>query len=157
MLTVLRAQRVDEFFLHQPDPGCDLRATLEAAHGFAERGLIGRLGLSNFHAAEVGRCVDLCRKHGDLKRPCRVHASTHDSTVLKRDFVVASGYTQPTLYQGLYNPLNRLVEAELLPVLKKNDISFVAYNILAAGLLTGKHKAGGQVWLSGIPLLTGDG
>ena len=67
----VRAQRVDEFFLHQPDPGCDLRATLEAAHGLAERGLIGRLGLSNFHAAEVGRCVDLCRKHGDLKRSRR--------------------------------------------------------------------------------------
>ncbi|CAE7301367.1 Akr7a2 [Symbiodinium natans] len=34
---------------------------------------------------------------------------------------------------------NRLVEEELLPVLRKHGVSFVAYNPLAAGLLTGKH------------------
>jgi len=47
--------------------------------------------------------------------------------------------------QGLYNPLNRMVEVDLLPLLRKHGIAFVSYNSTAAGLLTGKHKAGGEV------------
>ena len=45
------------------------------------------------------------------------------------------------MYQGLYNPLNRAVEAELLPLLAARGVRFVAFNALAAGLLTGKHSA----------------
>jgi aflatoxin B1 aldehyde reductase len=37
------------------------------------------------------------------------------------------------------------VEDELLPLLKKNNCSFIAYNPLAAGLLTGKHKSKDEV------------
>lgn len=40
-----------------------------------------------------------------------------------------------------YNPLNRIVEKDLLPLLKANNCSFVAYNPLAAGLLAGKHTS----------------
>ena len=76
-------------------------------------GKIQKLGLSNYHSSEVQRAFTLCKEHNLLK---------------------------PTCYQGIYNPLNRLVEAELLPILKANDCAFVAYNPLAAGLLTGKHR-----------------
>ena len=44
------------------------------------------------------------------------------------------------MYQGLYNALSRGVEADLMPVLRDNDMSFYAYNPLAGGLLTGKHS-----------------
>jgi len=44
-----------------------------------------------------------------------------------------------------YNPLNRMVEKDLLPLLKETGCSFVAYNPLAAGLLTGKHQREGGV------------
>ncbi len=74
--------------------------------------------MSNYHAWEVERAFQLCNEHG---------------------------LTRPTVYQGLYNPLNRLVEDELLPLLKKNNCSFIAYNPLAAGLLTGKHKSKDEV------------
>jgi aflatoxin B1 aldehyde reductase len=37
--------------------------------------------------------------------------------------------------------LNRMVEKDLLPLLKANNCSFVAYNPLAAGLLAGKHTS----------------
>ena len=40
----------------------------------------------------------------------------------------------------MYNPLTRSVERELFPCLKKYGIGFYAYNPLAGGLLTGKHK-----------------
>ena len=51
----------------------------------------------------------------------------------------------PKVYQGLYNPINRRVERELLSVLRGNDIAFVAYNPLAGGMLTGKHSREGEV------------
>jgi aflatoxin B1 aldehyde reductase len=68
--------------------------------------------MSNYHASEMARAFQLCEEHN---------------------------LTRPTVYQGLYNPLNRAVDQELLPVLKKHKCSFVAYNPLAAGLLAGKH------------------
>ena len=46
----------------------------------------------------------------------------------------------PTIYQGMYNPLTRQVEPELIPALKSLNMRFVAYNPLAGGLLTGKHE-----------------
>ena len=37
----------------------------------------------------------------------------------------------------MYNALTRGIEAELLPALKRFNISFYAYNPLAGGILTG--------------------
>ena len=86
-------------------------------HAVSE-GLISKIGMSNYHASEVQRAFELCEAHGLAK---------------------------PSVYQGLYNPLNRCIETELLPVLRKNQCKFIAYNPLAAGLLTGKHSATGEV------------
>lgn len=63
--------------------------------------------------------------------------SNYHASEMERAFQIAP--TAPSVYQGLYNPLNRLVEEELLPMLRKNNCSFVAYNPLAAGLLSGKY------------------
>lgn len=83
-------------------------------------GKIGAVGMSNYHADEVARAFALCEQHA---------------------------LTKPSVYQGLYNPLNRAAEDELLPVLRQHGCAFVAYNPLAAGLLTGKHTSapGGEV------------
>lgn len=104
---------VDEYYLHQPDDNNSLLESLRTLNGMVQDGLISTVGMSNYHVSEVQRAFDLCREHG---------------------------LTKPAVYQGLYNPLNRLVEQELLPVLKENGCRFVAYNPLAAGLLTGKHS-----------------
>ncbi|CAN0133676.1 unnamed protein product [Ectocarpus sp. 8 AP-2014] len=40
----------------------------------------------------------------------------------------------------MYNAVTREVERELLPALKKLGMRFYAYNPLAGGLLSGKHK-----------------
>lgn len=103
---------LQEFYLHRPDPSCDLEASLEACDVLVREGLVREVGLSNYHAVEVARAVDLCE---------------------------ARGWARPTVYQGLYNPLNRRVEDELLPLLRDTGMRFVAFNPLAAGLLTGKH------------------
>lgn len=104
-----------EFYLHQPDPEHSLLESLQCLHNYHSQGLISAVGMSNYHASEMERAFELCLQHG--------------------------GLTPPTVYQGLYNPLNRLVEEELLPILRKHNCSFVAYNPLAAGLLAGKYTA----------------
>ena len=48
---------------------------------------------------------------------------------------------RPTVYQGMYNAVTRDVERELLPCLRALGLRFYAYNVLAGGLLTGKHAA----------------
>lgn len=104
---------VSEFYLHQPDTEHSLLESLQCIHELIVDGKVKSLGLSNYHVSEVSRAFQLCDEHN---------------------------LTKPTVYQGLYNPLNRAVEQELLPLLKDNACSYVAYNPLAAGLLTGKHK-----------------
>lgn len=49
------------------------------------------------------------------------------------------GFIQPTVYEGIYNLLDRIPEAELFPCLRKFGIKFAAYCTLAGGYLTGKH------------------
>ena len=50
------------------------------------------------------------------------------------------GLPAPTTYQGMYNCVTRTCEAELLPALRKLNMRFLAYNPLAGGLLSGKHR-----------------
>ena len=88
-LEALGVKTVDEFYLHQPDANNALEESLRAAHELKAEGLINKIGMSNYHASEVARAFELCATHG---------------------------WAAPTVYQGLYNPLNRMVEAELLPV-----------------------------------------
>ena len=117
-LTALGVDKLEEFYLHQPDPDADLLESLKCVDGLVREGIVNVIGLSNYHASEVARAFSLCAEHG---------------------------LTKPTVCQGLYNPLNRLAEDELIPTLHANGASFIAYNPLAAGLLSGRHQAGGEV------------
>ena len=117
-LDAMQLNEVGEYYIHQPDTEHSLLESLQEAHTMVTEGLCGSIGMSNYHASEVERAFQLCDEHN---------------------------LTKPTVYQGLYNPLNRCVEKELLPLLKRNNCSFVAYNPLAAGLLAGKHQQEGDV------------
>lgn len=114
----LQFHAVDEYYLHQPDTHHSLLKSLQTLDALVKNGNIKRIGLSNYHASEVQHAFDLCEQYN---------------------------LTKPSVYQGIYNPLNRLVEKELIPVLRKNHCSFVAFNPLAAGLLTGKHEPHSQI------------
>ncbi|KZO89997.1 Aldo/keto reductase, partial [Calocera viscosa TUFC12733] len=50
-----------------------------------------------------------------------------------------NGWIQPTIYQGLYNAIQRAVEPELFPCLRKFGISFYEFNPLGGGFFTGKY------------------
>ncbi|GMH68462.1 hypothetical protein TrLO_g5723 [Triparma laevis f. longispina] len=110
----LKLKTVEEYYLHQPDTSNDLLESLIEADKMVKSGTIKKIGLSNYHSSEVQRAFDLCSSHN---------------------------LTPPTLYQGIYNPLNRMIEEDLIHVLRNNDCAFIAYNPLAAGLLTGRHTA----------------
>ena len=110
--------RLEEYYLHQPDTENDILPSLEFVSELIDKGKVKRLGLSNYNVLEVERIFNLCESHNLHK---------------------------PTVYQGIYNPLNRVVEDDLLPCLRSNGCDFIAYNPLAAGLLTGKHRRGGEV------------
>ena len=117
-LEELQLSSVGEYYLHQPDTEHHLLESLKCAHALVTSGKVSVIGMSNYHASEMARAFQLCKEYN---------------------------LTPPSVYQGLYNPLNRVVEDELLPVLKEHGCSFVAYNPLAAGLLTGKHKGLAEV------------
>jgi aflatoxin B1 aldehyde reductase len=114
-LDAMKVSSVGEYYLHQPDPESSLLESLQCADGMVKSGKACCIGMSNYHASEMERAFMLCEEHG---------------------------LTKPSVFQGLYNPLNRAVESELLPVLRKHNCAFIAYNPLAAGLLTGKHVKG---------------
>ena len=99
-LAALSLPSVGELYLHQPDPSNSLLDSLRTLDTLHKAGKITAIGLSNYHASEVQRAFDLCAAHS---------------------------LTPPTVYQGIYSPLNRLVEDELLPILRTNGCSFVAY------------------------------
>ena len=118
-LDALQLTSVGEYYLHQPDTHHSLLDSLITLNELIEEGKIASIGMSNYHVSEVERAFQLCKEYNLPHRP--------------------------SVYQGLYNPLNRIVEEELLPVLKRYDCAFVAYNPLAGGMLTGKHAMNGEV------------
>ncbi len=111
-LSALRSETVDLYYLHWPDRSTPLKDTLSALKELYDEGKFSRWGLSNFEANDVVRVCDMCKEMNILA---------------------------PSVYQGMYNPLTRRVEEELLPVLRNMGISFYSYNPLAGGVLTGKH------------------
>jgi aflatoxin B1 aldehyde reductase len=52
----------------------------------------------------------------------------------------AHEYQLPSVYQGVYNALHRSIEHELLPCLRRYNMSFYAFNPLAGGWLTSRYK-----------------
>jgi len=100
------------FYLHAPDRTVPFEDTLEAVNDLYSQKLFEEFGLSNYTAWEVAEIVGICKRRG---------------------------FVLPTVYQGVYNVLQRSNEPELFPCLHKFGIKFAAYSILAGGLLTGKY------------------
>ncbi|XP_040843939.1 aflatoxin B1 aldehyde reductase member 3-like [Ochotona curzoniae] len=109
----LQCPRVDIFYLHMPDHNTPIEETLRACHELHKEGKFVELGVSNYPAWQVAEICTLCKKNG---------------------------WIQPTVYQGMYNAITRMVEKELFPCLRHFGLRFYAFNPLAGGLLTGRYK-----------------
>ena len=114
ILQRLGADGVDLLYLHSPDLETPVAQTLECCFELFQQGKFKHFGLSNYASWQVAEVVEICRHNG---------------------------WMEPTVYQGMYNALTRDVERELFPCLRNYGISFYAYNPLAGGMLTGKHRS----------------
>nr|CAB3220844.1 aflatoxin B1 aldehyde reductase member 2-like [Phallusia mammillata] len=109
----LKVKSVHLFYLHAPDHDTPITDTLKAVNDLHQEGKFEAFGLSNYPAWQVAEICTICKNNG---------------------------WIVPTVYQGMYNCLTRQVEKELFPCLRYFGLSFYSYNILAGGLLSGKHK-----------------
>ncbi|EJU00827.1 Aldo/keto reductase [Dacryopinax primogenitus] len=112
-LQALGQQKIRVYYLHAPDRKAPVpyEDTLRELNKMYEEGLIEEIGLSNFHSWEVAEFVWIARKNG---------------------------WKQPTVYQGVYNVVERMIEPELIPCCRKYGLRFYAYSPLASGLLGGQ-------------------
>ncbi|XP_065915687.1 aflatoxin B1 aldehyde reductase member 2-like [Dysidea avara] len=111
-LNSLQVPSVDILYLHLPDHKTPIEETLAAMQELYKQGKFKELGLSNFQSWEVAEIYYLCKQNR---------------------------YVLPTVYQGMYNAVTRRVEDELFPCLRRFNIRFYSYNILA-GLLMGMYN-----------------
>lgn len=109
----LQTDYLDLYFLHQPDYDVAIEETLEAMEQLMQQGKIRYPATSNYASWQVAQILGLQK----LK-----------------------GYTSAATSQPMYNLLARGIEQEFLPMAKSFDVGILAYNPLAAGLLTGKHR-----------------
>ncbi|KAI0026970.1 aflatoxin B1-aldehyde reductase [Vararia minispora EC-137] len=111
-LAALNGVPIRVLYWHAPDRLTPFEESLEAMNELHKQGVFQEFGLSNALSWEVAEVVTICRERG---------------------------WVRPTVYQGIYNALDRVIEDELLPCLRKFGIRFAAYSPLAGGILTGFH------------------
>jgi aryl-alcohol dehydrogenase-like predicted oxidoreductase len=109
----LQTDHLDLYFLHQPDYAVPIGESLEAMEHLVKQGKIRYPGTSNYAAWQVGEVLEIARSRG---------------------------YVPAATSQPMYNLLARGIEQEFIPMAREFNVSIVAYNPLAAGLLTGKHN-----------------
>ncbi len=112
-LSRLGLDRVDVYYLHQPDRATPFAETLGAIAELVASGTVGSLGVSNFAAWQIA----------ELRR---VAAET--------------GAPRPVFSQPLYNLLARRIEEEYIEFSAHAGLFDIVYNPLGGGLLTGRHR-----------------
>ncbi len=111
----LKTDVIDLYQLHRPDPNTPIEETLGALNDLVKAGKVRAIGSSNMPARELDAAHAVSEK-GKLA-----------------SFATA---------QDEYSLLNRAVEPELVPALKRHRMGLLPYFPLASGLLTGKYKHG---------------
>jgi 1-deoxyxylulose-5-phosphate synthase len=106
---------VDLYQVHSPDPDTPIDETLRALDWLVQSGKVRYIGCSNYPAWQLARA---------LWTSDRLGLARFDSA------------------QPRYNILYREIENEIVPLCVDQGVGILAYNPLAGGLLTGKHKRG---------------
>lgn len=107
---------VDIFYSHRPDPNTDIFETAQALDSLIRAGKALYVGISNYSGTQTEAII---KCFNELHTPFVIH-------------------------QPRYNMLNRDIETDLFPVLKKYHKAAVGFSSLCQGLLTDKY-------LNGIP------
>jgi aryl-alcohol dehydrogenase-like predicted oxidoreductase len=114
-LKKLDTDYIDLYYMHTPDHITNLEESLQTMDGLVKCGKIRYIGVSNYAAWQIADMMAICDKRG---------------------------YAAPVMTQNVYNSLTRGVENELVPFLLAHGMGLAAYNPLAGGFLSGKHKPG---------------
>lgn len=110
----LRTKSVDILYVHGPDRVLALDEWVPQVDELYRQGKFARFGISNFSPDEVRALHAYCS---------------------------AKGFVLPTVYQGNYNAVSRLVDDTLFPVLRELGLAFYAYSPVAGGFLTKTRRA----------------
>jgi len=111
----LQVDTIDLYQSHQDDPATPIEETLGAYAKLVEQGKVRAIGASNFSAARLGESLAIAKKY-DLPR--------YESLQPEYNLVSRAGY-----------------EAELEPLIRKEDVGVISYYGLASGFLTGKYRS----------------
>ena len=103
---------IDIYKLHSPNPQVPIAETLGALDEQVRKGRVKAIGGSNFNAAQLRECLDASVKHG---------------------------YARFEITQPPYSLADRAIEAELLPLCRREQVAVSSYSPLAAGFLAGKY------------------
>jgi aryl-alcohol dehydrogenase-like predicted oxidoreductase len=120
----LKTDWIDLYQLHRPDAQTPIEETLRALDDLVKAGKVRAIGCSNLSAAQLQEAMTVAQHHK------RVHAR------LPR----AMGLTPFVTAQDEYSLLERELEKDRLPIMRKHGMSLLPYFPLASGLLTGKYK-----------------
>lgn len=108
----LNTSYIDLYQLHWPDNYISMKETVSALEKLVREGKVRTIGLCNYSAPLI---EDMRSK-------------------MNSDIPIVSN-------QMRYNVIEREVEEELYPYMKKNGITMIAWSPIAKGLLTGKYNA----------------
>ncbi len=130
----LQTDYVDLYQIHWPDPGTDIRETMEALAKVKQSGKARHIGVCNFSLDLLKQAMEVTEvvSHQGLYNVLEPNASVYHSIDL--------GYR---------------VENTLLPFLEENDQFFLPYSPLLQGLLAGKTSFDKGV-VTNNPSLQGD-
>lgn len=106
---------IDIYYMHKPDPDTALEESIGVFVELIWAGKVRHWGLSNFDAEETGRVLEVCDREG---------------------------WSRPVVHQPAYSLLKRDIEADLLPLCRREEIGVVPYQVLQGGLLSGKYRMG---------------
>jgi aryl-alcohol dehydrogenase-like predicted oxidoreductase len=111
----LGTDHVDIYYLHLPDRKTPIEKTLDAVAELVESGRVTAWGASNYASWEL---------------------------LEMRSLAEGRGLAPPVIAQLLYNVLHRQLEVEYFAFARRYPIHTTAYNALAGGLLSGRHRFG---------------
>ncbi|KAI1295316.1 Aldo/keto reductase [Xylaria venustula] len=114
-LRQLGIKKIGILYAHCPDEVTSLEEQAQALSEQLTLGHCEKYGVSNFPVNMVERFIEICDE---------------------------KGYPRPEVYQGQYNLICRGPEKELIPLLRKHNMTFNAYSPLGGGFLTGKLTTG---------------
>ncbi|KAL1752407.1 NADP-dependent oxidoreductase domain-containing protein [Schizophyllum commune] len=117
----LASHKINVFYLHSPDRSVKFEDTCRAINELHKEGHFTEFGLSNFYSWEVSEIHTICK---------------------------LNGWLVPTVYQGVYNVIERTIEPELLPCLRAHGMRIHVYSPLACAARTRWDSGSGNPFVA---------